>query len=99
MAIEATARNKEIPAKALDYAREKAAAIEKDFDKVSQVRAVLDSERHLFKAQFEAIVRGDSFSASAENADNFVKAIDDAWDKLFAQIRKHGERIGDNRKA
>lgn len=99
MPIEATARNKDIPAKALEYAREKAAAIEGEFEKVSQVRAVLDADRHVFKAQFDATVHGEGFAASAEDAGNLVKAIDMAWDKLFAQIRKRQAIVGDNRKA
>lgn len=99
MGIEATARNKDIPAQSLEYAKKKAAAIEAEFEKTSQVHVVLDSERHLFKAQFTATVRGENFTASAEDEANFVKAIDDAWDKLFAQIRKRQSIVGDNRKA
>ena len=38
------------------------------------------------------------FAASAEEADNFIKAIDEAADKLFRQARKHEDKIGDNRK-
>lgn len=99
MAIEATARDKEIPSKALDYAKEKAAEIEKGFEKVSQVRAVLDTERHQFKAQFSATVVGEGFAAEAVDAESFVKAIDAAYGKLHAQIRKRRDIVGDNRKA
>jgi len=99
MAIEATARDKDIPAAALDYAKKRAAEIEKDFEKVSQVRVVLDTARHLYKAQFTATVVGEGFAAEAEDAESFVKAVDAAWDKLFAQIRKRRDIVGDNRKA
>jgi ribosomal subunit interface protein len=98
MAIEATARDKDIPAKALEYAKEKAAEIEKDFGKVSQVRAVLDTERRGYKAQFSATVVGEGFAAEAEDGESFVKAIDSAYAKLYAQIRKRRDIVGDNRK-
>ncbi|MBR0057658.1 MAG: HPF/RaiA family ribosome-associated protein [Kiritimatiellae bacterium] len=99
MAIEITARDKEIPAAALDYARGRAADIEKGFEKVSQVRAVLDTGRHLYKAQFTATVVGENFAAEAEDAESFVKAVDAAYDRLHAQIRRRRDIVGDNRKA
>ncbi|MBR4611194.1 MAG: HPF/RaiA family ribosome-associated protein [Kiritimatiellae bacterium] len=99
MAIEATARDKEIPAAALDYAKSRAAAIEKDFEKVSQVRVVLDTARHLYKAQFTATVVGENFAAEAEDDSSFTKAVDAAYEKIFSQIRKRRDIVGDNRKA
>lgn len=99
MAIEATARDKDIPAAALEHAKSKAAEIETSFEKVSNVRVVLDTERHSFRAQFTATVVGENFAAEAEDGANMVKAIDDAWNKLFAQIRKRRAIVGDNRKS
>lgn len=98
MAIEITARNKDIPANLLDYAKKKAAEFESDFQKTSSVRVVLDAAKHLYTAQFEATVCGDSFAGSAEDSDNFMKAVDEAADKLYRQVRKQQDRIGDNRK-
>ncbi len=98
MSIEVTARNKEIPANLQEYARKKAAAFEAEFPKTSAVHVVLDADRHLFKAQFSATVCGTSFAGAAEDADNFMKAVDEAADKLHRQARKQQDKVGDNRK-
>lgn len=99
MAIEVTSRDKEIPAGALDYARAKAAELEGGFEKVSQVRAVLDTERHQYKARLSATVVGEGFEAEADDPGSFVKAIDAAYARIYAQIRKRRDIVGDNRKA
>jgi ribosomal subunit interface protein len=99
MSIEVTARNKDIPASLQDYAKGKAASIASEFPKTSEVRAVLDADRHIYKALFTATVAGSQFAGEAQDGDNFMKAVDEAADKLFRQIRKHEDKIGDNRKA
>lgn len=98
MSIEVTARDKDIHVSLHEYASKKAANFEAEFPKTSSVHVVLDTERHLYKVQFEATVAGTPFAASAEESDNFIKAIDEAADKLFRQARKHEDKIGDNRK-
>ncbi len=99
MSIEVTIRNKEIPASLSDYATEKGKAFEADFPKTTQFHVILDTEPHLFKAHFSATVCGTQFDSTGEDADNFIKAIDDAADKLYRQARKHQDKIGDNHKA
>lgn len=99
MSIEITARNKDIPASLQEYAKKKADAFEAEFPKTESVRVILDSERHLYKVQMTATVVGTPFAGAAEDGDNFIKAIDDAADKLYRQARKHFDKIGDNRKA
>ncbi|MBQ7722470.1 MAG: ribosome-associated translation inhibitor RaiA [Kiritimatiellae bacterium] len=98
MAIEITSRNKDIPASMQDYARGKAAAIEKEYPKTSSVKVVLDLDRHLYGAHFTATVDGFQFDAEASDSDNLAKAIDEAADKTDRQIRKQLDKIGDNRK-
>ncbi len=99
MSIEVTIRNKEIPASMSDYAKKKAEAFEADFPKTSSVHVVLDTITHLYKAQFTAVVAGTQFTSEVEDDANFIKAIDDAADKLYRQARKHQDKIGDNHKA
>ena len=98
MSIEVTSRNKDIPASLQDYAREKAAAFEAEFPKTSAVHVVLDADRHLSKAQFTATVAGVSFAGASDDADNFMKAVDEAADRLYRQARRQQDKIGDNRK-
>lgn len=99
MSIEITARNVEIPVSLQEYAKKKAAMIEADFPKTTSIRVVFELESHLYKAQMTAVVGGVQLVGSAEDEGNFIKALDDAADKLYRQARKHEDKIGDNRKA
>lgn len=96
MSIEVTARHKDISAKLQDYAKEKGEAISADYPKTSSVKVVLDFERHVYKTHFTATVAGTQFDAESEDAENIIKTIDEAAEKLDRQIRKQQDKIGDN---
>lgn len=98
MSIEVTARHKDISAKLQDYARSKAEAIGADYPKTSSVKVVLDFDRHVYKTHVNAVVDGFQFDGDAEDNDNIIKTIDEATDKVYRQIRKQLDKIGDNRK-
>ena len=98
MSIEVTARHKDISARLQDYARGKASAIEAEYPKTTSVKVVLDFDRHVYRTHVSATVDGFQFDGDAEDADNIMKTIDEAADKVDRQIRKQLDKIGDNRK-
>lgn len=98
MSIEITARHKDISTGLQDYARGKAEEICTEYPKASSVKIVLDFDRHIYKTHVTATVDGFQFDADAEDTENIKKTIDEASDKVFRQIRKQLDKIGDNRK-
>lgn len=98
MSIEITARHKDISTGLQDYARGKAEEICNEYPKTSSVKVVLDFDRHIYKTHVTATVDGFQFDGDAEDTDNIKKTIEEASDKVFRQIRKQLDKIGDNRK-
>lgn len=98
MSIEVTARNKEIPSALHAKAKEKGGLLKDEFPALTALHVVLDSDKHLYKVQISATYTGTLLSSEAADAENFLKSLDEAFEKMHRQLRKLQDKIGDNRK-
>ncbi len=92
MQIDVTGQHLDVTPALRDYITGKLERLERHFDKVTHVHAVLSVEKLRQKAEATINVNGASLHANAENEDMYA-AIDALVDKLDRQIKKHKEKI------
>ena len=96
MAIEITARHLDISPELQQYARGKADELVAAFPKVEFVHVVLDTERHLFRAEFIAQHKGVAKVEATETTGDMLASIDGAYEKVEKQLRKHHTKVVDS---
>lgn len=92
MQIDVTGQHLDVTPALRDYITGKLGRLERHFDKVTNVHAVLSVEKLRQKAEATINVNGASLHANAEDGDMYA-AIDALVDKLDRQIKKHKEKI------
>ncbi|HEX23110.1 MAG TPA: ribosome-associated translation inhibitor RaiA [Chromatiales bacterium] len=92
MQIDVTGQHLDVTPALRDYITGKLERLERHFDKVTNVHAVLSVEKLRQKAEATINVNGTSLHANAEDGDMYA-AIDALVDKLDRQIKKHKEKI------
>ena len=91
MRISISERHAALPDNIKDYAKEKAARLQRYYDRISAIEVKLDAAKN--QCHVEMIVRvdgADDFIASENNGD-FFAGIDLVVEKLERQITKHKE--------
>ena len=78
-----------------DYVTTKLGKLERYFDKMTKVHAVLSVEKLRQKAEATIHINGADLFAEAENGDMYA-AIDALADKLDRQLKKHKEKRSDH---
>jgi len=91
--IQITGRHVEITDAINDYFRGKFERVERHFDHITNVHAVLTVEKpnHVAEATLHASGHADIFAQA--KAENMYAAIDSLIDKLDRQVLKHKEKI------
>ncbi|HHH49212.1 MAG TPA: ribosome-associated translation inhibitor RaiA [Gammaproteobacteria bacterium] len=92
MQIDVTGQHLDVTPALRDYITGKLERLERHFDKVTNVHAVLSVEKLRQKAEATINANGASLHANAESEDMYA-AIDALVDKLDRQIKKHKEKI------
>ena len=98
MQIDVTGQHFDVTPALRDYITGKLERLERHFDKVTNVHAVLSVEKLRQKAEATINVSGASLHANAEDEDMYA-AIDALIDKLDRQIKKHKEKITDHHRS
>ncbi len=98
MQIELSGQHIEITDSLRDYVNNKFERLERHFDHVTNVHAVLSVEKLRQKAEATIHVSGGNLFAEAENEDMYA-AIDALTDKLDRQIKKHKEKLTDHHRS
>ena len=95
MQINVSGQHLEVTDSLRDYVTSKFAKLERHFDKVTNIHAVLSVEKLRQKAEATVHINGADLFADAEN-ENMYAAIDSLTDKLDRQIKKHKEKRSDH---
>lgn len=98
MQISVTGQHLEITDSLHDYVTSKLEKLERYFDKVTNVHAVLSVEKQRQKVEATIHVNGGNLFANAEDEDMYA-AIDALVDKLDRQIKKHKEKLSDHHRS
>ncbi len=98
MQIDVTGQHLDVTPALRDYITGKLERLERHFDKVTNMHAVLSVEKLRQKAEATINVSGASLHANAEDEDMYA-AIDALTDKLDRQIKKHKEKITDHHRS
>ena len=98
MAIEITVRNIEIGDTIKAQAREKAERLVEKFPDIEFVHAVLEKDGPFFSVAV-AVQGGNNHKVEASaQKDNVIEALQDAFEKTEAQLRKNAQRSRETRK-
>lgn len=95
MQISVSGQHLEVTDSLRDYVTSKLSKLERHFDKVTNVHAILSVEKLRQKAEATVHINGADLFANAEN-ENMYAAIDSLTDKLDRQIIKHKEKRSDH---
>ena len=98
MQISVTGQHIEVTTSLRDYITSKLERLERHFDQVTNVHAVLSVEKQRQKAEATIHINGATVFANAENEDMYA-AIDALVDKLDRQVKKHKEKRSDHHRA
>ena len=98
MQISVTGQHLDITESLHDYVTSKLEKLERYFDKVTNVHAVLSVEKQRQKIEATIHVNGGNLFADAEDEDMYA-AIDALVDKLDRQIKKHKEKLSDHHRS
>jgi putative sigma-54 modulation protein len=95
MQISVTGQHLDITPALRDYVTGKLGKLERHFDKMTNVHAILSVEKQRMKAECTIHINGANLFANAEDADMYA-AIDALVDKLDRQLMKHKEKRSDH---
>ncbi|MBN2584668.1 MAG: ribosome-associated translation inhibitor RaiA [Planctomycetes bacterium] len=97
MQIVVTGRHMSVTDAMKAYAQEKAERVMRFFNRIQEIRVVLDFDGGRPTVEFIADVEHSDDFIARETQDDMYAAIDAAVDKLERQLRKHKERINQQR--
>ncbi|MEE9342022.1 MAG: ribosome-associated translation inhibitor RaiA [Gammaproteobacteria bacterium] len=92
MQIDLTGHHVEITENMKEYINTKFARLERHFDNVTDVHAILSVEKQRHKAEATIMLSGGKIYADSTE-ESMYTAIDNLTDKLDRQIKKHKEKI------
>jgi len=97
MSIEITARHLDATETLQDYARGKAEEMLEAFPQVEHIHVILDMEKH--RRMAEVVVQGKRHVRveAQVSSDEFQPSIDQAFDKVETQLRKHTDKVHDHK--
>ncbi len=95
MQISVSGQHLEVTDSLRKYVTSKLSKLERHFDKVTNVHAVLSVEKQRQKAEATIHINGANLFADAED-ENMYAAIDSLTDKLDRQVKKHKEKRSDH---
>ena len=95
MQISITGHHVDITPPLREYVENKFTRLERHFERMIDVRVILDVEKLIHKAEATIHTRGKSLFADA-TAEDMYAAIDALTDKLDRQVRKHKEKQTDH---
>lgn len=98
MQINLSGHHVEITPTLRDYVTSKFERLERHFDNVTNVHAVLSIEKLRQKAEATVHISGGNLFANAEDEDMYA-AIDALVDKLDRQIKRHKEKLTDHHRS
>ena len=91
MQISVTGQHLDITPPLREYVTSKLEKLERHFDKMTNVHAILSVEKLRMKAECTIHINGGNLFANAEDEDMYA-AIDALIDKLDRQLKKHKEK-------
>lgn len=97
MSISITARHFELTDEIRDYAARKSGEVIEAFPLVERLNVILDKQRHNYTAEVVTQAKKRFKAEAVDMADDMRKAIDQAFEKIERQLRKHSEKIHDHR--
>lgn len=95
MQLKLTGHHIEITPALRSYVEEKLERVERHFDNVVDVHAILTVEKLRHKAEATILVSGAQLHAESVDGDMYA-AIDALADKVDRQIKKHKEKLTDH---
>jgi putative sigma-54 modulation protein len=95
MQLKLTGHHIEITPALRSYVEEKLERVERHFDHVVDVHAILTVEKLRHKAEATILVSGAQLHAESVDGDMYA-AIDALADKIDRQIKKHKEKLTDH---
>ncbi|MCC5856780.1 MAG: ribosome-associated translation inhibitor RaiA [Ectothiorhodospiraceae bacterium] len=98
MQIDVTGHHVELTDALRDYVNEKFQRLERHFDNVVDVHAILTVEKLMQKAEATMDISGAKLFAEATSEDMYA-AIDGLVDKLDRQVKKHKEKVRDHHRS
>jgi len=98
MQVKITGRHVSVTEEMKAYAREKTEKLVRFFDRIQEVRVVLDMEGERYTAEAIADVELADDLVARETGQDIYAAIDTVSDKLERQLRKHKERLKEHHK-
>ncbi len=97
MPITITARHTDVTDEIKNYAKAKAQTVVDSFIGIERLNVVLDKQRHNHIAEVVMQAKKRFRAEANETSDDVRKAIDQAFEKIERQLRKHFEKIHDHR--
>lgn len=97
MPISITARHTDVTDQMKNYAKAKAQGVVDSFKGIERLNVVLDKQRHNSIAEVVLQAKKRFKAEATETADDMRKAIDQAFEKIERQLRKHSEKVHDHR--
>lgn len=98
MQVKITGRHMSVTEHMKSYAEEKAQKLIRFFDRIQEIRVVLDYEGGKPAVEFLADVELTDDFVARETNDDMHAAIDLVSDKLERQLRRHKERLKEHHK-
>ena len=97
MSIIISVRNGNISDTLKAYAEQKAQSIIDEYNKITSVRVILDTQKSRYSA--EVILRGKNIEFESEfEGYDLYESVDTAVEKVSKQLRKHLDKIQDHNK-
>lgn len=93
MGIEITIRHQDTGKGLKQYAEKRVQKIVEKFPRLENIRVVIDSQRHLYKVEIAAQMKGQTAIGSEMQAENVRSAVDMAAARAENQLRKNRKRI------
>lgn len=95
MQIELTMRHVTVNAELQERARAKAEALLKEFPKIESIRIILDSLRKAYEVEYVVLHKGVPPLSGKDLNDNLITAADNAYTKVWSQLRKHYDKTSE----
>ena len=98
MQIEMTVRHVSVNAELQERARAKAAALLEEFPKIEFIRIVLDRVRKAYEVEYIVQHKRVPPMSGKDTNENLITASDNAYTKVWSQLRKHYDKVSASRR-
>ena len=93
MQIEVTARHVSVNAELQQRAVEKAEALLKEFPKIEHIHIVIDRQRTAYVVEYAVQHKRVPILNGKDSDENMITATDNAYTKVWSQLRKHYDKL------